>query len=184
MNNEEYLEHYGVKGMKWGVHKTRKLVTDLSSSRKKSQNERLEKKAAKKQLKADKLYSKATKRAESSKLAVKAAKQQVKADKLLKKATKLDPSDSKYLKLNKAAAKAKYKSAKYSTQVAIRNLKNVQDMSLKVKALKAEQGAAKIRMMIAKNNVSINRLDNRSVQLGKQIIQDAFEMQAERDAKK
>ena len=50
MNNEEYLEHYGVKGMKWGVHKTRKLVTDLSSSRKKSQNERLEKKAAKKNI--------------------------------------------------------------------------------------------------------------------------------------
>lgn len=178
-----YLEHYGVKGMKWGVHKAQKALTDFSSSRKKRKNERLEKKQVKQQLKADKYYAKAKKRADSSKLALKAAKQNVIADKALKKAVKLDPNDAKYLKLNRKAAKAKYKAAKYSTKVAIRNLSNVMDTRLKIKGLKQEQTAAKLRMLIAKNNVSINRLDKRSERLGKQIIQDAIEMKAEKDAR-
>ena len=38
--NEEYLEHFGVKGMKWGVRKSeRKVKVDLSSSTK-SESER------------------------------------------------------------------------------------------------------------------------------------------------
>ena len=91
--NDEFLAHYGVLGMKWGVRHDRERAYARASKKK----DKLEEKAAKKQAKADKAYHKARKsaygvtdvgRTKWQNRHLKADRLQYKADKATKRAEK------------------------------------------------------------------------------------------------
>ena len=148
--DDETQQHYGVKGMKWGVHRAR---------RKMEKNEKLRKKA----LEADGAAAALSKKSEkihatrdlgrSNKYAATAASRLKKAAKLEKKALKTD-DDFKRAKLESKAAKAKYRAAAdqvHANRISKTTGYGVRAMKYSVKSDKAARKAAKIRMKVANN---------------------------------
>ena len=113
--NEEYLSHYGVPGMKWGVRRS------LSKAR---ANERYARKALKYDIKQANMTKKSEKihadkdLGASNKAAKKAAKYSKKSAKVLKKSLK-EGNEFVKAKLEKKAAKLEYKSTKQQTKIYI-----------------------------------------------------------------
>lgn len=162
--DDDELYHYGVKGMRWGVIRARKNHADSSIARRQKQNTKLEKKAAKYDVKAAKRDYKNIKRGygEASLIATKkSAKLNFKAAKLEKKALKRDDTDRKYLKLKRKAAKARLKSLK---SMDISELATKKDYKYKIKAAKA-------RYKIENNNLKIDSLNKKSIDLGQRMIE-------------
>lgn len=167
-----YLAHYGVKGMKWGVIRARKKLADHSISRRQAQNERLEQKIVKRQAKADKYALKALKRGDANKYALKAAKLNKQASIAEKKAAKVDASDSKYLKLNRKAAKKRYKASKLDRKAAIANMQSVKNIRLNTLSVKQKAKADKARYLVANNNYRIDKLSAKSAALGRALVEE------------
>lgn len=158
------LCHYGVKGMKWGVIRQLKASAERGIVRREKQNVKLERKAAKYDVKASKRALKNIKKGyESAGLVAtkKSAKLNVKAAKLEKKALNVDPDSRKYLATKRKAAKARLKSVKSMT---------ISELSTK-KDYKYQIGAAKARYKIEKNNMKIDSLNSRSVDLGRRLME-------------
>lgn len=148
--NPEDLVHYGVLGMKWGVHRS------LFKSR---STDRLQKKALKYDLKSERLTKKSEKAhseydlGRSNKSAKKAAGYRIRATKMEKKALKAN-NDWQKLKYEKKAAKLNYKAS--SKQIdANRQSKSagygVRAMQYSIKSDKVAKKAAKIRLKLANN---------------------------------
>jgi hypothetical protein len=157
------LCHYGKKGMKWGVITARKNHADRKISRLQNRNVKLEKRAAKYDVKAGKRALRNIKRGVPEAGLVptkKSAKLNVKAAKLEKKALKLDKGDRKYLKVKRKAAKARLKSTKAMT---------ISELSTK-KDYKYQINAAKARYKIESNKLKIHSLNAKSVELGRQLM--------------
>ena len=162
--SDEELMHYGVLGMKWGVIRARKNHADRSIARRQAQNVKLEKKAAKYDVKASKRALKNIKRGygEVGLVATKkSAKLNLKAAKLEKKALKLDNTDRKYLKTKRKAAKARLKALKSM---------NISELSTK-KDYKYQINAAKARYKIETNNLKIDSLNKKSIELGRRLAE-------------
>lgn len=87
MNDDEFLAHYGVLGMKWGVRKTPEQI-GKTQAKLANKNDKLIKKAAKADKKAAKLSMKAAKRMQKGKYDKKLAKISIKSAKYQKKAAK------------------------------------------------------------------------------------------------
>lgn len=158
------LYHYGVPGMRWGVIRARKNSADRGIARRQKQNIKLEKKAAKYDVKASKRALKNIKRGYGDAGLVatkKSAKLNVKAAKLEKKTLKLDSADRKYLKLKRKAAKARLKSLKSM---------EISELSTK-KDYKYQINAAKARYKIESNNLKIDSLSKKSIDLGQRMME-------------
>lgn len=174
--NEE-LYHYGVLGMKWGVHR---------AARKTAKNERLERKALKYDLKSNKANQKSEKiHAEqdlgrSNRAAKKAAKYAIKSDKLQRKALDAN-SELRRTRLEKRAAKADFKSATKRMEAnKLSKLTGYGDKAMKysIKSDKIARKAAKARMKIANNEnyvakmkEKVNNIPDAEVKLGRDYIE-------------
>lgn len=148
--DDETLQHYGVKGMKWGVHRAR---------RKMEKNEKLRKKALDYDSKSAALAKTSEKihasrdLGRANKYAANAALSLKKAAKAEKKALKTD-DEFKRAKLEARAARSKYRAADYqvhANRIAKTTGYGVRAMKYSVKSDKAARKAAKIRMKIANN---------------------------------
>jgi hypothetical protein len=154
------LYHHGVKGMKWGV---------IRSRRKAAQNERLRAKA----LTYDKKSAKLTKKSEKihaqedlegrNKAAKKAANLDIKAAKLAKKANRADNAVKKSV-LEYRSENAKYKAVKAKLK-ANRLSKTAgygaKAMKYSIKSDKVAIKAAKARKKIAKNERYIQTMNRK-----------------------
>ena len=105
---DEELKHYGVIGMKWGVHRARSKSESNDRLRRKALD--YEKKQAEYTKKSEKAHAKYDLEGANRK-AVKSAKYKMKAAKLEKKALK-SSSELKRSMYERKAANLKYKSAK------------------------------------------------------------------------
>lgn len=150
--------------MRWGIIRARKNSVDRGIARRQKQNTKLEKKAAKYDVKASKRALKNIKRGYGDAGLVatkKSAKLNLKAAKLEKKTLKLDSTDQKYLKLKRKAAKARLESLKSM---------DISELSTK-KDYKYQINAAKARYKIESNNLMIDSLSKKSIDLGRRMIE-------------
>ena len=162
--SEDELYHYGVQGMRWGVIRYRKNSADRGIARRQAQNAKLERKAAKYDVKASKRALKNIKQGygEPALIATKkSAKLNVKASKLERKTLKMDTDSRKYLATKRKAAKARLKSVKAMT---ISELATKKDYKYTIKAAKA-------RYKIETNSLKIHDLSARSIELGRQLME-------------
>ena len=162
------LEHFGVLGMKWGVHRAKANV---------SKNTRLNEKASKYDYKQAK-YEKSAERVHSKNDLEKSNKIMNKAEKLYKKAEKINYkiaknkySGFKETKMANKAAKINYKSDKlrvkgdmYSKTAGY----GIEAINLLKKSNKARAKASKLRYKIAKNDRFLASLNNKVPKLSDQ----------------
>lgn len=165
--------HYGVLGMRWGVRK---------ADRKRSANERLERKAADYDRKAANLTAKAEKAhakndlGRSNKKAVKAAKLDKKAAKYEKKSAKADNDLAKSL-LNKRAENLKYKAARNrisSNRLSRTTGYGLRAMKLSIKSDKVAAKAAKARRDMANNKAFIEMMNKKVSSISKEDLNGAY----------
>lgn len=172
--DEEELAHYGVVGMKWGVHK---------ATRKAARNEKLEKKALNYDKKSAAAYKKSEKihskedLESSNRAAKKAGNYSKKAAVVQKKANK-ETSELKKGMLEKKAAKLQYKSTKQkmkANQISKTTGYGVKAMKYSVKSDRMARKAAKARMKMANNEYYINVMKQKAKSIPKEDIQKGYE---------
>ncbi len=158
--SEDYLMHYGVLGMKWGLRKSKRYSKQIP---------KLKKKASK----ADYKHSKYSRSAEkihmnqdlgyADKSIKKASKYAVKSSRYKKKMSKTVDEDKK-LRYNKKAARYAYKSSKYKID-ADRISKTTgygrSSMDTLIRANEYKKLADKYRYKIAKKEYYINSVNKK-----------------------
>lgn len=171
-SNDE-LYHYGVLGMKWGVHR---------ATYKSGRNQKLERKASKKDKQAAALYKKAEKAHAKYDLG-KANKAATKAGNYAKKAARTDlkiaKTDNEFKKtmLEKKSAKLKYKSAKHMTEA--NRYSRISGYGIKAAKLAARSdarkaAAAKARMKIANNNAYVAKMKRKASEVSESDLQNGY----------
>lgn len=95
MNDEEFLAHYGVLGMKWGVRRTPEQLGRKSASLS-NKNNKLEKKAVKYEIKGAKTSAKAAKKLKKNLRGWTATKVNKSTVKLMVKSAKFQKKAAKY----------------------------------------------------------------------------------------
>lgn len=157
--SEDELYHYGVVGMKWGVHRSNRMA---------SRNERLQRKA----LKYDAKSAKFTKKSEKAHAEIdleRANRAAVKGAAYLKKAAKirkhsLNKNDFSQLRAEKKASKLEYKAAKKTmkgNRVSKTTGYGAKAMSYSIKSDKFAVKAAKARSKMANNKAYIATMNKR-----------------------
>ena len=167
------LYHYGVVGMKWGVHR---------SLYKSSANDRLMRKA----VKWDKKAAKLTKKSEkihavedlegANKKAVKAAKYDAKAAKFKKKSLNTT-NESDKLYYEKKSEKLKYKAAANRIEgntISKSKGYSARAMKYSIKSDMVAKKAAKARMKIANNKYYIDRMKRKVSEISKEDLAGAY----------
>lgn len=167
------LMHYGVLGMKWGVHR---------ATRKASSNERLQKKALEYDKKAglmtkksEKIHAKKDLEAANRK-AVKAAKYSKKASALEKKSINAT-GDLKQARLHKKSENLKYKAANLrrdANRISKSKGYGVKAMKYSIKSDRAAALAAKARKKIAYNEYYIQRMKKKASQVSNADLQNGY----------
>lgn len=164
MNNEE-LMHYGVIGMKWGVHKGNASKAYGKAIRKKTKLEN-------NVVKTKKAYDKATIKANTG-AAHKYQNLQIKADKLQSKADKKKygffSNARKAAELQVKADRAQYKANKYKSKY---DKGQSNQSSAKAKYLRAQRKAEKWVKAMDKvfKNYNINDLTSENINSGKEFV--------------
>ena len=167
-NNDDYLQHYGVLGMKWGVHrgKVSQAYGKASTKRRKLDN---------RVVKAKNAYEKATIKANTG-VAAKYKKLQTKADAIQTKADKkkygMFSNASKAAELQVKADRAQYKANKYKSKYESRE---ANAGAAKAKYLKAKRKAEKWAKAMDKTfkNYDVNNLPSEKVDAGKEFVKKA-----------
>lgn len=167
------LYHHGVKGMRWGVRR---------ALRKRSRNERLQKRA----LDYDRKSAQLTKKAEkthakedlerANRKATKAATYDKKAAKLSKKALKTE-DDFARARLERKAETLKYKAAKNrleSNRISKSAGYGVKAMKYSIKSDKVALKAAKARKKIANNQAYIEKMNRKISSLSQEELRGAY----------
>lgn len=171
--SEDELYHYGVLGIKWGVHRSAKLS---------SANSRLQRKALKYDVKSAGLRKKSEKQHavedldSANKAAIKAAKQMKKAANIRKSALKRD--DYAQVKAEKRASKLEYKASK-NTMKSNRLSKStgygIKAMKYSIKSDKVAAKAAKARAKMSRNTAYISMMNKRMSSLDKDKLRKVEE---------
>lgn len=169
--------HYGVMGMKWGMHRAASKINKNNKLAKKSFN--YDKKSYALLKKSEKAHNKFD-LGERNKAMIKAAKQSKRSEKLKKKGLKIT-DESKYLKTRNKAAKLEYKAAKNiikGERLSKTTGYGAKAMSLSVRSDKFAVKAAKARKKIYANdryvdmmNQRINKMNEKSIKKGKKYTE-------------
>lgn len=167
------LYHYGVVGMKWGVH--RAVRRSAANSKLTEKALRLDKKSAAYLAKAEKIHAKKD-LGSANKQSVKSAKYQKKAASLELKA--LNESDSvKRTNLERKAAKNKLKAANAKRKGDLLS-KSIgygsQSMKYINRSNKIAAKAAKARMKIESNDVYVEKMKRKVSSLSKEEISNGY----------
>lgn len=168
------LLHYGVLGMKWGVHRAISKSDANQRLQKKALN--YDKKSANLRKKSEKLHSEYDLE-RSNKAARKAAKYDKKAAIVRKKALK-ETNDFKKVLAEKKASKLEYKSAKkqiVANRISKTSGYGMEAMKYSIKSDKVAAKAAKARMKIASNEAYINATKRKISSLSEEDLRNGYE---------
>ena len=167
------LLHYGVLGMKWGVHRaTAKLKTNSRLERKALN---YDKKSAKLNRKAEKYHSEYD-LGQANKKAKKAAKLETKAAKVSKKALK-STNELEKTYLNRKSENLKYKASVKrlgGNRVARTTGYGAKASRYSIKSDMAAMKAAKARKKIANNKYYIERMNMKISQISPEDLKGAY----------
>lgn len=171
--NPNELYHYGVPGMKWGVH--RALSKQSSNVKLRKKDLSYDKKAAVLTKKSEKIHaSKDLER--SNRAAAKSSKYDKKAAKLGKKALAADIEFKRSIYKSKAE-KTNYKSAKAkvdANRLSKTSSYGAKAMKYSVKSDKVAKKAAKARMKIANNERYVAKMNRKVSTLSKEELSGAY----------
>lgn len=167
------LYHYGVVGMKWGVHKAVSKMGKIDRLERKAVQ--YDKKSARLSKKSEKIHAERD-LGRSNKKAVKAAKYDIKSAKAAKKALKSD-SENTRLRYEKKAAKLAYKSAKNridGNRLSKSSGYGRLSMHYSVRSDKVAKKAAKARMKIANNKYYVDKMNRKVSEISKEDLAGAY----------
>lgn len=172
--NENELQHYGVIGMKWGVHRATSKSSSNPGLCKKAL--KYDKKAALARKKSEKLHAKQDLEG-ANKKALKAASLRKKAAVLEKRSAKAE-NDFKAARLHKKSENLKYKAAKNEQKantISKTKAYGAEAMKYSIKSDKFAAKAAKARKKIANNEFYVARMKKKISQLSKEDLAGAYQ---------
>ena len=184
MNNLDYiiqngeLQHYGVLGMKWGVHRAKSKAA--SNERRRIKAFKLDKKSANAARKSEKLHAEIDLES-ANKKAVKAAKYRKKAAVLDKRALK---TDNEFISTRKhqKAEKLRYKASKADIEgnaKAKTKGYGVKAMKYSMKSDRVAKKAAQMRYKIAKDEFYIQKMKKKVSEISDADLQGAYKFAKE-----
>lgn len=172
--NENELQHYGVIGMKWGIHRATSKLSSNPDLYKKAL--KYDKKAAVARKKSEKLHAKKDLETANQK-ALKAATLRKRAAVLEKRSSKTE-NDYKAAKLHKKSENLKYKAAKREREantISKTKAYGAEAMKYSIKSDRFAAKAAKARKKIANNEFYVARMKKKISQLSKEDLAGAYQ---------
>ena len=171
-NNDE-LYHYGVLGMKWGVHRARSKMKQSNKLAKKAAV--YDKKSAKMTKKSEKIHAKKD-LGRANRAAKKAATYRIKSAKLEKKALKTD-NEFKRSILESRAANLNYKASRKQIKANILSKTKgygVKAMKYSIKSDKLARKSAKARKRIASNERYKSMMKRKASSISPEDLKGAY----------